>query len=563
MKKKTKKATKKPVAKKAGAKKVAAKKPAVKKVAGSKPTAANAATEELLKLGQKLGVEIPESVKSLYAKNKGEKRGAGGLGFRLMSVKESLEEGFEEILGEERVETLDRLGFKMWPLWTNDNSDCIAVFLNGPLSGYTCFVNHEDLDLSLACGDVETQLKRINTVRKTSDEDDPDLPQEFYGRNASGTGAAKRDAQAIKGLVEITKGKKPNPDDEPYLVDFLRPLFLPKEDAKMRKTLKDAGLGKYAVLQGEELMEAVSEGNINEVREALEAGITVDEIDEVYGTILSCAVYYDELEIAELALSHGADINLPEHPPLAHAASTDKSIKTYEWLIAHGAKADSPAGRTALEEAMGGRGGAAPAKKLEAPLRAAGATTRKKPNSAKIQTVLYMVSNAEMAKIKADPSSILKMTKPGEESFSTYYRDSINFFLTRVSYPEAYLISYADGYESNILRGVFHGFDSIKTPDLKHGEIGIIDPAQVKEIAPRLGTLKLKPMKEQMTPGFWSDPEWHTTKQISEWPILLAGNENPGNILIPEIQALSAFYKNAAAKGCGIVCFEPLPAGKK
>jgi hypothetical protein len=323
---------------------------------------------ELSKLGKKLGVEIPLSLSALYAKGNGEEPLSDCLGFRLMSTEEVLNQPFENILGAKRTEMLQRLGFSLWPFWTNDNSDYVAIFLSGPLIGYTCLVNHDDLKLDLACGDVETTIKKIKIICKEVGEE-PLYPNEFRNRQRATAAAASRDTETINRLVTFLKTHPANSDDAPYLADYLRALFLHKDKEKMRKTLKEVGLGSYAVLRGAELMYAVAEGRIDEVKESLDAGVDVNWVEPCYGTIVGRAATYGKEDIVRLALAYGANVNHPENgDTIKYADAKDKNLKIFELLIEAGSDLTGEAGKCALENAINNK-----ATKLEILLKANGA----------------------------------------------------------------------------------------------------------------------------------------------------------------------------------------------
>jgi hypothetical protein len=304
--------------------------------------------EKIGLLSKKLDIKISESVAALYEKKDGEKPDTGG--FRLMSINEIIETPFDNVLSE-RKSFLVRTGFVLCPFWTNDNSDYIALYMNGPLENYSCFVFHDDQELSLSCGDVPTLIKKIKALRKS--EGEPSYPREFGERLRVTPEASERDKKTVKRLVEYLKEKPASRVDEPYFADYMRDLALPKGNEDMRKALKESGLSDYAVLKGEELMFAVTEGKIDEVEDSLEAGVDVNEVVTLYGTIISRAAAYGWLDIVKLALSKGADVNIPEKgAAIKYAEAKDKNIEIFELLISAGVDLEGNAAKNALENAV-------------------------------------------------------------------------------------------------------------------------------------------------------------------------------------------------------------------
>lgn len=100
--------------------------------------------------------------------------------------------------------------------------------------------------------------------------------------------------------------------------------------------------------------EAIEKNRVLEVKKAIEEGADVNARDDVLLTPLIYAAIYDSLEVAELLLGAGADINgnvsgVGGMTPLMWAADKN-SLKVAKLLIDKGAdvNAKSKSGKTAL-----------------------------------------------------------------------------------------------------------------------------------------------------------------------------------------------------------------------
>jgi len=79
---------------------------------------------------------------------------------------------------------------------------------------------------------------------------------------------------------------------------------------------------------GKKLRESVNSGNVDQVRQILADGVNVDYVDDDSMTPLQHAAYKGNLELCEMLLAHGADVNYSAHEngytPLMFAALSGK-----------------------------------------------------------------------------------------------------------------------------------------------------------------------------------------------------------------------------------------------
>lgn len=79
---------------------------------------------------------------------------------------------------------------------------------------------------------------------------------------------------------------------------------------------------------GKKLRESVNSGNVDQVRQMLADGVNVDYVDDDSMTPLQHAAYKGNLELCEMLLAHGADVNYSAHEngytPLMFAALSGK-----------------------------------------------------------------------------------------------------------------------------------------------------------------------------------------------------------------------------------------------
>jgi len=91
---------------------------------------------------------------------------------------------------------------------------------------------------------------------------------------------------------------------------------------------------------GKKLRESVNSGNVDQVRQILADGVNVDYVDEDGMTPLQHTAYKGNLELCEMLLSHGSDVNYSAHDngytPLMFAALSGKK-DVVKLLLEHNA----------------------------------------------------------------------------------------------------------------------------------------------------------------------------------------------------------------------------------
>ncbi|HDX9590519.1 TPA: hypothetical protein ROX98_003561 [Bacillus pseudomycoides] len=99
---------------------------------------------------------------------------------------------------------------EVFPLWTDDNSNYVGVYMFGSLTGRVCFISHEEIDLSPVYPNVQTLIK---ILLENPEIDWYELPK-YYPRSKEHTDELqlKQDVQAIKELKNLLKS--PELDEE-------------------------------------------------------------------------------------------------------------------------------------------------------------------------------------------------------------------------------------------------------------------------------------------------------------------------------------------------------------
>jgi hypothetical protein len=161
-----------------------------------------------------------------------------------------------------------------------------------------------------------------------------------------------------------------------------------------------------------------------------------------------------------------------------------------------------------------------------------------------MNTWLQMVDSNELDALKRDPTSINKLNKPGDQSCSTYFACSINYFVVGEAYP--------GGEPDQPLTGFLGGFESVACDTLENGYFHVVPPAMTAPIAAALGKLDLDAIKAEVDEA---DPEELADDEVDDFEILTDGDEHPGETLIGDLAALRDFYRRAAEAKRGVVIY--------
>ncbi len=161
-----------------------------------------------------------------------------------------------------------------------------------------------------------------------------------------------------------------------------------------------------------------------------------------------------------------------------------------------------------------------------------------------MNTWLQMVSEDEIAALKRDPASINKLNKPKNESCSTYFMCSINYFVCGDAYPS--------GTAATPLTGFLSGFESVPCETLENGYFHVVPPAMAAPIADALGKLDLDAIKDKVDEA---DADELADDEVDDFEILTDGDEEPGETLVSDITALLEFYRRAATAKRGVVIY--------
>lgn len=97
---------------------------------------------------------------------------------------------------------------EVFPLWTDDNSNYVGVYMLGPLTGKVCFIDHEEIDLSPVYPRVQTIIKALLESPKS---DWYELPR-YYPCSKENTDKLqlKQDVQTINELKNLLKNDELN-----------------------------------------------------------------------------------------------------------------------------------------------------------------------------------------------------------------------------------------------------------------------------------------------------------------------------------------------------------------
>jgi hypothetical protein len=161
-----------------------------------------------------------------------------------------------------------------------------------------------------------------------------------------------------------------------------------------------------------------------------------------------------------------------------------------------------------------------------------------------MNTWLQLVSEDEIAALKREPTSINNLNKPGKESCSTYFQCSINYFVVGDAYPS--------GTADTPLSGFLGGFESVACDTLENGYFHVVPPAMAAPIAAALARLDLDAIKDKVDAA---DAEELADDEVDDFEILVDGDEEPGETLLGDLNALLEFYRRAAEMKRGVVIY--------
>lgn len=158
-----------------------------------------------------------------------------------------------------------------------------------------------------------------------------------------------------------------------------------------------------------------------------------------------------------------------------------------------------------------------------------------------MNTWLQMVSAAELDALEKAPASINALDKPSDQTYSTYYPCSINYFLLGTAYP--------DGEDP--LGTMLFGAATIDCATLENGNFGIVPPGKVAAIAEKLAKLDLKKLAKSVEDA---DADELADQEVDDFEIL-AEDDEPSKTLVGAVKALATFYQRAADTKVGIVMY--------
>jgi hypothetical protein len=154
-------------------------------------------------------------------------------------------------------------------------------------------------------------------------------------------------------------------------------------------------------------------------------------------------------------------------------------------------------------------------------------------------TYLQRVSEQEIAALRSDPASIMRLDNP---SHFTHFACSINYFVNGDAFPDP------DEHEFGTL---IYG-DPVDCPQLENGNFDVITPAQVAELAPRLKNIDIQAIAKAVAAADFDqlveEEELYDLELFEE-------DDDPGRMIADELKQLIAFYRETAKLGLGLVTY--------
>ncbi len=155
-------------------------------------------------------------------------------------------------------------------------------------------------------------------------------------------------------------------------------------------------------------------------------------------------------------------------------------------------------------------------------------------------TYVQMVTDEEIAALRADPASIHGLDKPEDQSFRTYYACCISYFLTGDPYPSR-----------SPLAPMLSGAESVETSTLENGSFGVVPAKTAAAVARELAKVDMKKLRARIAKADLSelvDEEVDDAEVLSE-------AEDPVAELMQDVEELASFYARAAEMKLGVAMY--------
>ncbi len=190
--------------------------------------------------GRKLSCEVPEDVRVLYEDHDGAEDGRGVVPFRMLSIAEAVD--FHRATGSFAAET----GLSLRAFWTDDNSNYVAVHVDGPLLGRVSLLDHDSGgDVSPAYRSVRSFLEALLDAAEAGEDaemltDHPvDRGVSTVGVRASTAAERRADREVARTLA---KGLSEIADDDARRVRAFNVMALtPPDEARSLLAFLDDG----------------------------------------------------------------------------------------------------------------------------------------------------------------------------------------------------------------------------------------------------------------------------------------------------------------------------------
>jgi ankyrin repeat protein len=301
--------------------------------------------KQLKELAKFLGTRIPKELTEVYRQQNGEPEAndAAFRPYRLMSIDEVMEVPFEEeyLSHLPEREFFEQAGIILWPFWTNDNSDHIALYLTGPLKGKLSFVYHDEIITYLAYRDLPSLMRHLALIRRKqiniyTDGRPADYPAPYTEQTEE---EIESDWKTIQQLRKFVKQHELDDEASAFIAESVKVLMPQRYVDRLPIVLEQMGLSEYDTT----IFDVAWQGELETLGKEIQRVSDLDATNEDGNTALMLAALAGRTEAAKLLLDHGAKVDAKRrdrNTALVFAAECGHTALV-QLLIDHGAEADA------------------------------------------------------------------------------------------------------------------------------------------------------------------------------------------------------------------------------